>query len=102
MPVKVISDARKVQCREGVKGIDVPGFSRLRYHEQNHQNVFDKGRRPNQDYVLEFGLPSTERHSVLQTLNDYNLNAFSLFGSEESLLQTLWSREFVLREPLQP
>ena len=32
-------------------------------------------------------------------LNDYNLNAFSLFGSEESLLETMWFREYVLRQP---
>jgi hypothetical protein len=30
-------------------------------------------------------------------LNDYNLNAFSLFDSEETLLETMWFREHVLK-----
>jgi len=31
-------------------------------------------------------------------LSDYNLNAYSLFGSEESLLETMWIQEHVLRK----
>ena len=30
--------------------------------------------------------------------NDYNLNAFSLFDSEETLLETMWFREQILRK----
>jgi hypothetical protein len=36
---------------------------------------------------------------VLEILDDHNLNAFSLFGSEESLLETMWVREYILRHP---
>jgi hypothetical protein len=66
----------------------------------SHQAVFDaKPRR--QDFLWKFDLPSTERKKVLGILNDYNLNAYSLFGSEESLLETMWFREQVLRERIE-
>ena len=60
-----------------------------------HEKVFE-GRRPNQDQDLlwKFNIPSSERDKVLRILSDYNLNSFSLFGSEESLLETMWFREY--------
>jgi hypothetical protein len=65
----------------------------------SHQAVFDQ-QHPAQDRLWRFDLPSSERKKVLGALSDYNLNAFSLFGSEESLLETMWLREYVLRERL--
>jgi hypothetical protein len=62
-----------------------------------HGSVF--GNRPGQDFLWKFTLPSTERIPVLRMLNDYNLNAFSLFDSEESLLETAWFREWTLKRP---
>ena len=64
----------------------------------SHQAVFDTQQHARQDRLWRFDLPSTERGKVLSALSDYNLNAFSLFGSEESLLETLWLREHVLRQ----
>jgi hypothetical protein len=63
----------------------------------SHQSVFDK-HHPMQDRLWKFDLPSSQCKGVLGALSDYNLNAFSLFGSEESLLETMWLREHVLRE----
>jgi FRG domain-containing protein len=63
----------------------------------SHQHVFDN-RRPKQDFLWKFNLPSSERIKVLRLLNDYNLNSFSLFDSEESLLETMWLQEQVLRK----
>jgi FRG domain-containing protein len=63
---------------------------------ESHQKVFDSSR-PQQDHLWKFDIPSCDRIKVLRILNDYNLNAFSLFGSEESLLETMWFREYVLR-----
>jgi len=34
---------------------------------------------PQQDLIWKFTLPASERLSVLKRLNDYNLNAVSLF-----------------------
>jgi hypothetical protein len=64
-----------------------------------HQDTFDN-RRPNQEYdrLWKFDIPSTERPKVLKVLNDYNLNSFSLFGSEEALMEAMWFREYVLKE----
>jgi hypothetical protein len=66
-----------------------------RFH--SHEKVFDQGR-PGQNFLWKFDIPSEERVKVLRLLNDYNLNAFSLFDSEETLLETMWLREQVLRK----
>lgn len=66
----------------------------------SHEDVFGE-ENPEQDLLWRFDLPSSERHKVLGILADYNLNAFSLFGSEESLLETMWLREYVLKQQRQ-
>ena len=68
----------------------------LGWRFDSHQQVFDH-RRPGQDFLWKFDLPSKERIEVLRLLNDYNLNAFSLFDSEETLLETMWFREYILK-----
>jgi hypothetical protein len=57
----------------------------------SHQKVFDNPH-PKQDFLGKFDIPSTERGKVMSLLDQYNLNAHSLFESEESLLETLWQR----------
>jgi hypothetical protein len=72
-----------------------PGW---RFHP--HDPVFwSRGR---QDYVWKFDLPSTERIAILKSLDKYNLNAFSLFDSQETLLETMWLREQVLETGASP
>ena len=51
-----------------------------------------------QDVLWKFNLPWTERTKVLKILDNYNLNAFSLFESEESLMETLAVREMEFKE----
>ncbi len=63
----------------------------------SHQHVFDH-RRPKQDFLWKIDISSGERIDILRLLNDYNLNAFSLFDSEETLLETMWVKEHVLRD----
>jgi hypothetical protein len=46
-----------------------------------------------------FTLPAKEKFRVLQMLDEDNVNAFSLFGSEDSLMETLALREFHFRDP---
>src|SRR5450432_3393111 len=48
---------------------------------------------PNQDVLWRFNIPWTERLKVLRLLDSYNLNAYSLFDSEETLMETLALRE---------
>jgi hypothetical protein len=60
---------------------------------ESYDSVFDKGPRQ-QAFCWKFTIPVTERSKVLALLDEYNLNAFSLFGSEEHLMETLATREF--------
>jgi hypothetical protein len=47
--------------------------------------------------LLKFNIPSTERLKVLKFLDSVNLNAYSLFGTEDSLMETLALRELECR-----
>jgi hypothetical protein len=60
-----------------------------------HQTVFELGDEA-QDLLYKIIVPSSERKKVLAKLDRFNLNAFSLFGSEESLLETLERDDFRL------
>jgi hypothetical protein len=66
------------------------------WHFHPHEAVFDT-RRIGQDFLWKFSIPSKERIKILRSLNEYNLNAFSLFDNEETLLETMWFREHVSR-----
>lgn len=54
-----------------------------------HSDVFESVEDQNQDRLIKLVLPSTLRMEVLSELDRYNLNAYSLFGSEDSLMETL-------------
>jgi FRG domain len=58
-----------------------------------YDSVFDRGLHQ-QARCQKFMIPYTERQRVLRLLDEHNLNAFSLFGSEESMMETLAEREF--------
>jgi hypothetical protein len=62
-----------------------------------HQTVF-ASLSDRQDRLRKFTLPATERRRVLRLLDDYNLNEFSLFQSEEALLSSIAMRELVLSD----
>ena len=59
--------------------------------------VFNEGHGQ-QGICWKFTIPASERPQVLHELDEHNLNAFSLFGSEESLMETLSTREFSFAE----
>lgn len=61
-----------------------------------HQSVFDLGQQ-DQDILYKVTVPSTERTKVLKLLDRFNLNEFSLFNSEESLMETMAFREIDLK-----
>lgn len=52
----------------------------------------------NHDLLWKFNFPSTERLKVLKYLDRFNLNAYSLFGTEESLMETLSLHEQYFRD----
>ena len=54
---------------------------------------YKAGIPPNIDVIRKFNLPATERLKVLKLLDRSNINAVSLFQSEESLMETMAFRE---------
>lgn len=62
----------------------------------SHGEVFNQAHR-SQDFLWQFNIPSRERLRVLKLLDAHNLNAFSLFGSEESLMETMAFRELEIK-----
>jgi hypothetical protein len=79
----------------------------LRYDGKNwlfvpHQEVLNVDDSSYQDALWRFVIPSTERTKVLRRLDRLNLNAYSLFGSEEALMETLAFREIDERAKTQP
>jgi len=60
-------------------------------------SVFEPGLHQ-QVICWKFDIAASERRKVLTELNEYNLNAYSLFGSEESMMETLATKEFCLNE----
>jgi hypothetical protein len=73
---------------------------KLGWYFHPHDPVF--GNRGRQDYLWKFDLPSTERIPILKSLDEFNLNSFSLFDSPETLLETVWLREQIFREGPSP
>ncbi len=63
----------------------------------SHEDAFGRGST-HQDLLWKFDIPWTERREVLKLLDGYNLNAFSLFESQESLMETLALRKLELPE----
>jgi len=61
-----------------------------------HQGVFNI-KSSDQDLLWKIEIPASERVNVLRFLDKFNLNAFSLFDSEESLIETLAFREIDLK-----
>jgi len=60
-----------------------------------HEEVFKIGDQQ-QDLLWKITVPARERSKVLRQLDRYNLNPYSLFGSEEGLMETLAIREIDL------
>ena len=61
-----------------------------------HEDVFNEGSE-RQDLLWKINLPVSERTTVLRSLDLYNLNGYSLFGTEESLMETVAQREILFR-----
>jgi hypothetical protein len=65
------------------------------WHYASHEDVFASavGLAAGQDQLWKFTLPRSERRRVLAYLDEHNLNAYSLFGSEEALMEMMAARE---------
>ena len=67
----------------------------------SHESVFNDSSRSKtgicQNVLYKTVIASTERKKALQKFDRYGLNHFTLFGSEEALMNTLSYREFDYR-----
>jgi len=61
-----------------------------------HDDVFDLNRT-DQDVGWKIIVPTSEREKVMRILDRVNINEFSLFESEEGLMETLAVQEIDLR-----
>ena len=61
----------------------------------HHEDV--AGRDKKQDLLWKFNIPSAERIKVLRKLDRFNINSFSLFGSEESLMDMIATKELLIK-----
>lgn len=59
----------------------------------SHHEIFDS-RENGQDVLIKITIPSVYRKTALLELNDYNINHFTLFQSEDSLVKTLSMKDF--------
>jgi hypothetical protein len=64
----------------------------------SHHEIFDKPRKnyeKPQDLLIKITLPASERSIALKELDsDYNINHFTLFQTEDSLIKVLSVRDF--------
>ena len=59
---------------------------------------FFRKENKNQDVLIKINIPRPERLHILNKLDTYNINHFSLIQSEESLLRSLAFKEIEKRE----
>jgi hypothetical protein len=75
------------QCEYSLCVTYVPGDKEWRFTSQ------EEGLSQDDHEFWKINIPSTERPSVLKNLDEFNLNAYSLFGSEDSLMHSLATRD---------
>ena len=61
----------------------------------NHERVFQHND-PSQDVLFKVILPIKLKAHALKNLQDYNINHFSLFQSEDSLIESMAMKRFDL------
>jgi len=65
----------------------------------NHESVFTRDdTSQDQDRLWKFNVPSKERNQALKSLNKMNINAYSLFGTEDSLVESISTNELIKNE----
>ena len=63
----------------------------------SHEEAFGPQGEHSSDTLWKITLPASERKTVLKYVDQHNVTGFSLFHSDESLMETLALREFTLR-----
>jgi hypothetical protein len=63
-----------------------------RWYYHPHEKGFEMQWRSEQDKLWKITIPTSERQKVLRHLDSYNLNAYSLFATEDALMETIAER----------
>lgn len=63
-----------------------------------HEEAFGPQGEHQSDHLWKIIIPASERKTVLKYLDLHNVTGFSLFHSDESLMESLAIREFTLRQ----
>lgn len=67
----------------------------------SHHDIFDNSNKPSsQDILIKITLPTSEKKTALKDLDDYNINHFTLFQSEDSLVQKFGIEDFEINDTL--
>jgi FRG domain-containing protein len=61
----------------------------------SHEKYFSSEDKRDQDYLVKFTLPGLIKHQVLSRLQSMNINAFTLFDNEDSLMDMLAFKEIM-------
>ncbi len=64
----------------------------------SHMDIFDLGA-VNQDVLWKITIPAQDRPRALQELEDYNIDHYTLFQTEDALVKSLATRQFDLEHP---
>ncbi|MGC1378529.1 MAG: FRG domain-containing protein [Anaerolineales bacterium] len=59
----------------------------------SHDEIFDK-KHPKQDILIKITIPIADRKLALKELDDYNINHFTLFQTEDSLIRKFSMENF--------
>jgi UDP:flavonoid glycosyltransferase YjiC (YdhE family) len=71
------------------------GLASERHIFSSHENVFDR-EHEEQDVLIKIIIPKNEKMKVLKSLYDFNINHYTLFLSEDSLIKSLEFKTFDL------
>ncbi len=71
-------------------------INEIQYYS-DHGEVFYK-QNNDQDILIKYIIPNSEKKIALQELNLMNINEYSLFNSEESLLKTIALKHLILND----
>lgn len=64
----------------------------------SHEKYFSETTDESQDLLIKFTLPGNLKNKYLKKLQQMNINAFTLYGSDESLMDMLAFREIIERD----
>jgi hypothetical protein len=88
----IVQQSQYTICVEFVQNKGLETVQQLQF--SHHETVFNT-EDSEQDLLWKFNLPCNERNQVLKSLHEMNINSFSLFGTEDSLIESIATTEII-------